>query len=1088
MLQFYHSNNLEVLVSELAQIIQQQPLINPLNKEYIIVQSKGMEHWLSMNLAHKLGVCANIDYPFPDNMLWRIMAWLMEDLGQYSYYRREVMLWALMKILTQQKNSPAFKALTAYWQNDISGNKQYQLAWRLANLYDQYVIFRPDWIQDWEQDLQPRALEKNDQAIWQAMLWNSLIKYYGHNQHKAKLKLDFIDKLKQLTPTELAIKLPQRISIFGISALPPFYVDIFSQLSNYIEINFFLFNPCEEFWTDIVSKREIAHRSQQDGKPVAAENLYFTSGNSLLASMGQLGRDFINILQQNQSVNSLEYSKFIPIVEQNLLTTIQADILQLRERGTANLSAQLIDIQDKSVQIHLCHSRMREIEILYDQLLHLFEQHADNLLPKDIVVMMPEVELYVPMIEAVFGSSVDKKTKIPFSIADRNLRYENVFIDAFFAILELVQSRFEVNKVLSILEYSPIREKYQLSPVELNLIQKWVTETNIRWGIDVRHLSDLQLVDNHQNTWQIGLQRMLLGYALPANQERLYYDLLPYDAIEGNQSLILGQFVDFMQQLFALVEDLRIDKDLWAWKQLLLEVLDKFICDEEQGLTAWQQIKTVLDNLVNAENNGEAQLAGFDDKVNFNVVFAYLKQYLTAEIMPLHFLTGGITFCSLLPMRSIPFKVICLLGMNDHDYPRAQQPLSFDLIHQYPRLGDRSRRDNDRYLFLEAMLSAQQYLYISYIGYNINDNSELPPSVLVSELIDYVQRAFAHPTTDIIDAITTKHPLQAFSKRYFNKQTDKLWSYSQEYCAASNAGLQARLSTTAFVQHKLAAEPIKELNILQLQAFFHNPCKYLLQKVLAINLPQPQGFMPETEPFILDNLTEYKLRNLLINYSLKKEHPIDLKDIIRASGELPYSNIGDFAYANLQLEINNFIEIVRRWTNGNISPPTAVIINDLSVPMTVQIPELYNGRYVQYRGAKIKAKDLINFWLLHLSLNCLQPTESILIALDNQYIAKPISDSNILLAELIQLYQRGQHELLNFFPETSLKFSQTSNLDKAETVWYGNDQARGEIENQYYQLCFAHLDNASLAEYTDFKELAQQFFGKMFKYVDFFDR
>ncbi|WP_353573078.1 exodeoxyribonuclease V subunit gamma, partial [Candidatus Albibeggiatoa sp. nov. BB20] len=1018
---------------------------------------------------------------------------------EQSHYKREVILWSFMNILSQNQQNSQFKNINNYLQDDKTGNKQFQLAWRLANLYDQYIVYRPNWVRNWENDLQPKILEKDQQAPWQASLWRALNQYYGHSQHKAKLRGQLFHKLNQNNglPINLQQKLPTRISVFGIAALPPFYIEVFTQLSQWTEIYFFLFNPCQEYWGDIVSDSEIAHQSVEDGKPVAPETLYFEKGNSLLASMGKLGRDFSKLLLELSDEQAKTYAKFIEIPESNLLSTIQADILHLRERGL-DTPAMWIGQKDKSLQLHVCHSPMREIEVLYDQLLHLFDQHQNKLLPKDIVVMMPNVEKYVPFIEAVFGTVVEDKAKIPFSITDRSLRNESVLIDAFFAVLELCQSRFGVNEVLAVLDHTPIQHQFKLNTADLALIRHWVTETNIHWGIDAKSREAMDLPAYKDNTWREGLQKMLLGYVLPAQNEYLFSGLLPYDEIEGSNGLILGQFIQFMETLFSTVEVLESDKTLLEWREFLLNLAEQFIFSDEETLAQLQQIRNVLDRLVNIEGTGESQLAGFNQPVSFSVIFAYLKQYLDAEPSPLHFLTGGITFCALLPMRSIPFKVVCLLGMNDNDYPRGNQPLSFDLINHYPLRGDRSRRNNDRYLFLEALLSARQYFYISYIGHNINDNSQLPPSVLVSELLDYVQKGFNHPQSAILDEIITHHPLQAFSPKYFSGEQHKLFSYSNEYCTASYSMFGEREHYRPFIEtplHKQTTD-VTVLELERLINFFSHPTRHLLRYSLGVQLPQSEGFIEETEPFELDYLKTYLLRNLLVEKGFLQHDLNAYQLIIRATGQLPYGKVGEHLYSQLQVQAEYFIDSIQGYSQQN-KLDTASIIVELSNQIQVvgNLNHLWEHQQLQYRCSKLKAKDFIKFWLQHLLLNAAQrndlPKRSILIGTDKQFQASPVIDSREILTQLVQWYQYGLQQPLYFFPETSMEFVKTAQnpkkdqeqaLQAAIKLWQGSQFKRGESVDPYYELCFAN-DERLPVEQEIFQTFSHQFYEPLLKYV-----
>ncbi|MEZ5673056.1 MAG: exodeoxyribonuclease V subunit gamma, partial [Thiotrichaceae bacterium] len=456
--------------------------------------------------------------------------------------------------------------------------------------------------------------------------------------------------------------------------------------------------------------------------------------------------------------------------QNTLLAHLQRDILFLRQHGVMDAEEPLEQVTlattDKSVQIHVCHSPMREVEVLHDQLLAMFEQDI-NLSAKDIVVMMPDIEKYAPYIQAVFSTQSDETKRIPYSITDRSLRAESPLIDSFFVILEVMQTRFTTTDVLNILDREAVQQHFEFTESELELIRHWVEATHIRWGSDAASRQAMDLAEFSEHTWEHGLQRMLLGYILPAQQESLFADILPYDEIEGQDSLILGKLADFLEKLFNYAKKLNQPHYLYEWKNILAHLLETFLSTDETTESQAQTIRNLLDKLVK-----NAELAQFNTVVSYEVILAYLRHYLEAEPGTAHFLTGKVTFCSLLPMRSIPFKIVCLLGMSDRNYPRSHQIISFDLISQVPaKPGDRSRRQNDRYSFLEALLAARDCFYLSYVGHSIHDNTVIPASVLVSEILETIETGFLQPNStknqsnSIVNHIVTHHPMQAFSHR-----------------------------------------------------------------------------------------------------------------------------------------------------------------------------------------------------------------------------------------------------------------------------------------------------------------------------------
>jgi len=512
-------------------------------------------------------------------------------------------------------------------------------------------------------------------------------------------------------------------------------MDILAGMTRFTRINLFLINPCIEYWGVIVSDWEIKKAlDRENNREWTPRQLHLEKGNSLLASMGALGRDFFDLVNE---FDCKEIPSFEDPGEGSLLQCLQSDILNLRDRGLSEKVKSLLHHGDTSIQIHSCHSPMREIEVLHDQLLDIFENDP-TLLPKDVLVMTPDIESYAPYIQAVFDTSAEDSTVFPFSIADRNAREESQIIDTFLAILNLCSSRFKASQVLAIMETREVHEKFGLTENDIDRIREWVGDTGIRWGIDGDSRGKLDLPSFLENTWKAGLDRLLLGYAMAGQGQKMFNGILPYDPVEGSESLVVGKLLEFSSSLFSLVTSLDEPRSLNEWTKTLTEILERFFSSDEGAEKEIQIIRHVLKGLDEIE-----AASTFDEKIDLSIVKWHLESQLDKEGFGYGFISSGITFCAMLPMRSIPSRIICLLGMNSGAYPRQSKPLGFDLIAKDPRPGDRSRRNDDRYLFLESILSAREKLYISYVGQSIRDNTSIPPSVLISEMSDYIQQGFS---------------------------------------------------------------------------------------------------------------------------------------------------------------------------------------------------------------------------------------------------------------------------------------------------------------------------------------------------------
>ncbi|MDO5577065.1 MAG: exodeoxyribonuclease V subunit gamma, partial [Fibrobacter sp.] len=575
--------------------------------------------------------------------------------------------------------------------------------------------------------------EQGQDNNWQAVLWRELSN--EKTAHFAALKQLFLEKLS-LGQVSASL-FPERVMIFGISVLPPSYVEILEAVSSLIEVHFFLLNPSAEYWDDILSPREISQHiknisKKNRKKTVNSELLHIDQGNPLLASLGKAGRDFIVKLH-----NTTDEISFAAEPDETnsptLLQSIQSDIFHLRNR-TDHLSPPCkIAQSDKSIQVHSCHSPMREVEILYDNLLSMFENDS-TLTPSDIVVMTPNIDLYAPFIKAVFNACEEARMKIPFSIADRSFRSESSMTEHFLAMLELPESRFTIKSILDLLESPQIRSSFDIRTQDLSKIRNWLINSNIRWGIDETALKSLGLPEFTSNTWDAGISRLLLGYALPSNKEKLFKGIAGFDDIEGSDSEIFGNFLNFYTALVNFRKLLQKNYSVSEWAELLSSGISRFF----KALPENEHEIIALRNCLYDLGKSAAE-ADFTDQVDIGLFRTAFSENISGINHSPGFITGGVTFCAMLPMRSIPFRVICLIGFNEDTFPRKSVYHSWDLIAQNPKPGDRSLQFEDRYLFLETILSARDIWYVSYVGSSNNGANSRKPSVMVDEVLDYIR-------------------------------------------------------------------------------------------------------------------------------------------------------------------------------------------------------------------------------------------------------------------------------------------------------------------------------------------------------------
>jgi len=1070
-LYLHTSNRLEILAEECAEVLR-EPLDSPFTPELVVVQSAGMQRWLSMELAKRFGAWANCRFPFPNVMVDELFRACLPDAPDDAPFERERMAWRVMRLLPEHIKKPAFKALKHYLGDETGTLKAWQLASKIAYLFDQYIIFRPEMLAAWEGSSQDKT--------WQAELWRALVAEAGRT-HRAALLEGFL-RCMSAGGSDALKGLPRRISVFGISALPLFHMRVLAAVAAHVDVRLFVLNPCREYWGEIMGDRRMA-RELERKSPRSGRELHLEKGNSLLASMGRQGREFLNLIEELEAVTGPGHS-FADPGEDSLLHMIQGDILDLVDRGAAGSGRREIDPADDSVSVHSCHGPMRECEVLRDFMLDAMER-IPGLEPHDILVMTPDIEAYAPFIQAVFDAPVDDPAYIPYSIADRSLRAESRVADAFFGILSLPAARYGAERVLELLDCRPVRNRFEIDESELPLLREWIAGVNIRWGIDASDRASMGLPELKENTWRHGIERMLLGYAMPAEGNRLFRGVFPFDAIEGGISGLLGRLLDFIEALRAHTAPLGQSRPPSQWEESLSSLLDALFLSDEESETQCERIRRAVGAL-----GAHSRDAGFEGAIDLPTVVSILEGGLSEERQAARFLSGGITFCAMLPMRSIPFSVVCLIGMNDDAYPRREEVLGFDLIAHDRRPGDRSSRAEDRYVFLEAIISARERLYISYTGQSILDNSAVPPSVLVSELLDYLGQGYAIAGAPAGEALVRTHRLQAFSPHYFGG--GRLFSYSGNGCEAARALLGEKSRCGRFIESPLPPATMGDgpLPLDDFLRFFENPVRFLLVKRLSLHLREGPAAIDPREPIEFEGLERYGFNRLLFETLLERRNPMDVYERARAEGLLPHGAAGEYSYRVLLPEAQGFAEGLRPLLEGGVLPPLEIELVARDLTLSGRLSDIYQAGALQYRFGRVRAMDRIRAWIRHLVLLSAAgsdyPKTSRLVCSDASFAMEEFDEARALLERLIALYLRGLGEPLPFFPESSLAYAEAVFDGKIETAlrrasekWLGSGYgAAGEGSDPYLDLCYHGTNPLG----DEFKKLATDILRPMLEH------
>ncbi len=1046
----YTSNRMEMLAAQLGQLLA-RPLQSTLTAEVVVVQSKGMQRWLAMELAKRYGVWANCAYPFPNKFVWDIFARGLADTPGSDPFEPAKMLWRIMRLVDRLIDQPEFAEIKGYLLGSNPGLKRYQLAGKIADTFDQYTLFRGDLLANWE------AGAGGD---WQAVLWRALVAE-SDGCHRGRVQAEFLAKLAAGKIDNSL--LPGRITVFGISYLPAFHLQVLAGIAAFTEVNLFIMSPCQEYWGDILPGRVAARLP-------AVQREKVDEGNALLASLGRLGRDFSNLLLECFDLSGGEVNLYQQAAGETLLATVQNDILFLRQAGSGPKRS--VTTTDASIRFHSCHSAMREIEVLHDNLLQLFAGDHE-LQPRDILVMTPDIETYSAYIAAVFDGSENPLLRIPYSIADRTVRSEGKLADAMIAILDLPGQRFTAPAVMAILSSTAVYSRFGLVEADLDQVKKWIEETAIRWGLDEHDREKAGLLPYREQSWLAGLERLLLGYAMPEEDERLFAGILPYDNIEGSGAAVLGRLVAFVRAIHKIVARLDEKRPLAAWGELLQSLFEDFFTPGEDEATEAVAISRVINELGVLQRE-----TVFTAEIELAVVRAWLLGRLVGEERGLGFLSGGVTFCAMLPMRSIPFKVIALIGMNDGIFPRQNRPPGFDLIGRSPRTGDRSLRHEDRYLFLESILSARQRLYISFIGQSVRDNSIVPPSTLVSELLDYLERNYAAAEGGLLDNLLTSHRLQPFSADYFTGRAG-LCSYSRENFEAVTRKLATVRVQREFISDALPLPPdsMRDVSLTSLFSFFANPAAYLLRYRLGIRLEELAAPLAEREAFTTDGLDAYGLKQKILERIVGGENVADLLPVARARGILPPAHHGELVFKRLAAQAAELAALVRA-SQGAVErlAPLDFELQLGDFRLSGRLDNILGDQLLRYRCAKLGAKDKIRFWIEHLLLNLLAregyPLTSRLIMADATVDLSPCATGGDCLQRLLALYWEGLQQPLKFFPRSSLAYVKTGRLEDAAKVW--NAERFPEKDDRAFRLCFGEQSPLD----DEFARIAAAVFGE----------
>ena len=1089
-----HGNRMEDLRDLLTSWLARAPL-RPLEDELMLVQSNGIAQWLKWALARAvdeggLGISAALDVQLPGRFLWAAYRSVLgrEAVATTSPFDKSRLSWRLLRLLPAHLQENDFAPLRDFLRDDPDESKRFQLVERVADLFDQYQVYRADWLTDWEHgrfvlrdDLRGSSTPLPDDQRWQARLWQLLLDDVGderHN-HRAAVHQAFLERIAGMTTRPAS--LPRRIVVFGMSSLPQQTLEALTALSRFSQVMLLVANPCRHYWADIIEDRELLRASQrrQGAKPGLPDEPRYEDlhlhANPLLAAWGRQGRDYIRLLDAFDKPDGYRgqfaaWNRSIDLFADTdgstVLRQIQQAILDLEPLPVAPTQRKPWRDSDSSLRFHVAHGPQREVEILHDQLLAMFEEAArrgEPLTPRDVIVMVPDIQTYAPHVQAVFGRLPPGDPRhLPFSVADQPSRGAEPLMVALEHLLSLPNARLAVSDLLDLLDVPALRARFDIDDNGLPTLRRWIEGAGVRWGLDAAQKQSLDLPGIEQNTWRFGLRRMLLGYAV--GEGDTWEGIAPYGEVGGLDATLLGPLTQLLDRLAHWWATLREPATPDAWhrrlQQLLMDFFDAADASDSDrlgrlndALDAWQEACAAAD---------------FRTPVPLNIVREHWLSSMDESRLSQRFMGGAVSFCTLMPMRAIPFRVVCLLGMNDGDYPRRQAPADFDLMAKpgHARPGDRSRREDDRYLLLEALTSARDVLHVSWVGRNARDNSTLPPSVLVGQLRDYVAAGWYRAGDDVedaasgarlLDAMTTVHPLRPFSRRYFSADADtRLFTYAREWRQA------LREHDTDAAGAPLAPwEPDAPVGFALLQGFLARPVRHFFNHRLKVYFNELDAETLDEEPFALDGLQEHIAMDAVLRAAVTSSDARAAVDIaaqqLSEQGTLPPGGFGELsrdalAHAGGDLA-TRWLAACARWPR--IDEKREVLHEAHGVRLEDWLTDLRRGDETPYARLELAVGRLLrdkkhirydkatNAWVLHLVAHAMGlRMQTRIIGRDATLVLQPLErdDAVMGLNALLSCLREGMRKPLPIARKTAFAW-----LDEVEHP----DKARKQAQLAY---------------------------------------
>lgn len=1020
----------------------------PQTEEIIVVQSLGMRRWLTLEIARNLGVCASTAMPFPKRFCQQLLtrAQLTSSRDQ-ELWDRLPLTWRISRHLNTCGHAAADTPFHQYLNDDTDGVKRFQLAQRIADTFDNYQLYRHHWLTAWNRNENPVA--GSFHASWQAAMWRMLT-HEVHSSHFSQSMERFIEQLEHGPFPQL----PHRLTVFGANTLPPLVVRMLHAMSQHISVRIYALFP-----------------SSETGEM-----------HLLRKTMGKVHRDYESLLRAEGTTPHTSVSiDWEPLVEtappsNRLLQALQSQIAGHLPLPTAPAERIPVSVDDDSLQIHECHSRLREMEVLRDAILDALAKDA-SLDPSQIMVCMPDVEPYVAAIQATFGNEA-RKPCIPFSIADQPLGGSDSMARVVMDLMTVLRGRLTVPECLGLLEAPCICRRFDFAPKDLPVFRQWLKKSQVRWALDATHRrQQFAMPGEDEHTWRFGLDRLLMGFAC-GHTDTAVAELLPVGGATTHHAQLLGRFWLFFQHLGQAARSIHGERTLYAWVQWTQTLLhDMVAVGTHEERISLEQVHGILSRLMDT-----AEVTRQNEPFSASVFTEQLRAQFAEDTSGAGFLDGRLTFCALKPMRTIPFRMLCIAGLDQTQFPRQAMPPGFDLMTHFPETGDRQIRTDDRAVFLESLLAAQERLVLSFVAHSAKDHSPIAPSIVIRELLEALDQAFVRDDGQSIEKhVIRQHALHAFHEKYVAAADPRYFSYSHHVGRQAEAVLGEPSPPPPFFFGFSSSDLESPLNADDLVEFWIHPCKSVCRHRLQLRLPEGSDTAFDTEPLQLSGLEAYKTREQTLS-RLRRNLESQAKTCLTYSGTFMPGALSAIQCRRTMDSMQEAAAAVKeheplrqQWLEIAVGEHTLRgLITDISSEVRVL-----------QRPAKIYPKDKIRAWIWHLIMNAASvqgdetlPRETLLVGLDDagthkQTIKtvrmKPVDEPEQLLIPMIEAYAAAP--VIPFFCQTSHAYANDyihakkhenahrKGMNKALGQWVSSPPVHtGEGDDPYHQLCFHDHD------------------------------